>query len=169
MFPGFLRAAALAAALSFAATPAGAIGIGELIGERVEDRDGIPVGFVQELIVDTGTGRVVYIVVATVSGDEYHSLPLRALRNITTSKRLEVDMALAGTAAIATTLSGTRLRRASRLIGARIEDPGGVIHDLGFEPRTGLLTRVEIATADGGRRDYPASILSRNPLPPPTR
>lgn len=163
-----LRAAICALAL--VATEAGAIGVAELIGERAHNLSGQTVGFVDELIVDVNAGRMLYVIVNRDQG--YATLPVRAIEEVTARERLQFDMSLANSAARLGPGANPHLRRAGKLIGQAVELPDGsrlgVIHDLEFEPETGLVTRVVVATGEG-TLGYPASVLVRGRFSPATR
>jgi hypothetical protein len=86
--------AALAFLLAGAASSAAAVGIGEIIDERVENLKGDPVGYVQEFIVDVNAGRVLCMVVR--GSDEHYTLPLRAIRRVSPHEEPQVDTSLRG-------------------------------------------------------------------------
>jgi sporulation protein YlmC with PRC-barrel domain len=168
----FVRPAIVALALTLAGAASGAVsvGIGELIGERVEDLNGDPVGYVREFIVDMSDGRVLYMVVR--GGNEFYTLPLRAIRRISPHNEPQVDTSLRGPDVAKRVETDARFRRVRRLIGETIALPdtagSGRIYDLDFEPDTGLITQVIVSTGDG-KRAYPREVLLHGVLPPASR
>lgn len=156
--------------LVLAVSPAGAASIGELIGERVENLRGETVGHVDELIVDINAGRVLYVIVDRKQG--YATLPIGAIERVLPREHVRLDMSLSSSPADLRAGADPRFRRAGKLIGQEVEIPRagrlGVIHDLEFEPDTGLVTRVDVGTVDG-TRGFPASVLSRGRFSPATR
>ncbi|MGQ0752864.1 MAG: PRC-barrel domain-containing protein [Betaproteobacteria bacterium] len=171
MFASFRSALhAAIGALALVASEAAAIGVADLIGQQAHNLSGQTVGYVDELIVDINAGRMLYVIVNRDQG--YATLPMRAIEEITARERLQFDMSLANTAARPGRGADPHLRRAGKLIGQTVELPQagrlGVIHDLEFEPATGLVTRVVVATPEG-RLGYPASVLVRGRFSPATR
>lgn len=161
--PGFAAVILYAALL----VPAYGASIEKLIGERVENENGSPIGFVDDFIVDVDGGRVLYVVVAT--GVHYHTLPVRAIHEVTARNALQLDMKLKGEAARIGDKTSPRFRRAGRLIGEDIALPGsnhrGTIYDVHFEPQSGLITRVykDSAWCDRHGTDFDCRYLSDRP------
>jgi sporulation protein YlmC with PRC-barrel domain len=159
-----LAAALWALALSL---PAGALAAaaGALIGAPAQDRNGAAVGTVEDLIVDVREGRVLYVIVE--APERYLTLPVRALR--TQGGEAILDLSLAGEVARA---RDPRFRRAARLIGQPLENPGGerigTIADIEFDPARGRVERV-VVNVDGGKANFPPSVLAHGRFPPLTR
>jgi uncharacterized protein YrrD len=150
--------------------PAHGASIEKLMGEPVQNKSGLPIGFVDDFIVDVEGGRVLYVVVD--AGEHYHTLPVRAIHKVTARNALQVDTELKGETARIDGGTSPHLRRAGRLIGDEIGLPGsnhrGTIYDVHFEPQSGIITQVVIATAEG-ERNFPARTLLEARIAPAMR
>ena len=137
----------------------------DLLGQPVQALNGERVGAVQDLIVDVDAGRVLYVIVQ--GGQAFHTLPVRAL-----DERLRLDMDLANAMARDQNRDDPKFRRAARLVGQPVEQPGGprigTIADIEFDLESGQVERVVVSTSDGPR-DMPASVLAQGHFPPLTR
>jgi sporulation protein YlmC with PRC-barrel domain len=154
----------LALALPLAAQ-ADAVAAGTLIGRPIQDLRGGAAGTVEDLIVDVRDGRVVYVIVD--ARERYITLPIRALHEL--NGRVWLDTGDAGEMA---RTDEPRLRRAARLIGQPLENPGdgriGTIADIVFDPARGRVERVVVAM-DDGKANFPPSVLAHGRFPPLTR
>lgn len=148
-----------------ASAGAQAAAVSEVIGERLRDTRGGPVGVVRDLIVDVREGRVLYVIVE--GPERFATLPVRAL-----DERLRVDMSLAGSTARSAEQADPRFRRAARLLGQDVEHTGGArigtIGDIEFEPGSGRVEHVVLHTEQGAR-NFPAGVLAQGRFPPLTR
>ncbi len=155
----FMAAACLPALQARAAMVTG------VLGDRLENRRGEKVGAVEELILDVRAGRVVYVVLD--AQDRFHTLPVRAL-----GEGMRLNMDLANAVAHDKSREDAKFRRAGRLIGQPVTDPGGgrigTIADIEFEPGSGRVEGVVVQT-DQGRRNMPAAVLAHGRFPPLTR
>lgn len=144
---------------------AGAAAVSGLIHDRVKTLRGEPLGTVEELIVDVRAGRVAYVVIAGY--ERFYTLPLRAL-----DERGRVNLDLANAVARDSSPADPRFRRAARLIGQPVTNPGdgriGTIADIEFDLRSGDVEQVRVSTPQGPR-NMPASVLAHGRFPPLTQ
>jgi sporulation protein YlmC with PRC-barrel domain len=137
----------------------------EMLGDPVQNLRGEEVGTVEELIVDVRAGRVVYVVIDSV--ERFYTLPVRAF-----DERTRLDMALSEAAARDASPEDPKFRRAGKLIGQPVANPGGArigkIADIEFDPESGRVERVVVDTGQG-RHNMPASVLAHGRFPPLTR
>jgi sporulation protein YlmC with PRC-barrel domain len=162
-----IMVAALAAFISFIATAAGAAAASKLVGSPVSTERGNAAGTLTDLIVDVRAERVVYVIVENQQG--FHTLPVRALRSDG-----RVDMSLAGEAARPDTEEQARYRRAAKLMGEPLVHPQpggarriGTIRDFVFDPGSGHIDHVIVAT-DQGERSFGPGVLAHGRFPPLT-
>ncbi len=161
----FLAAGALLATL--AAAEAGAVNASDLLGAPLTSLRGEPIGAVDDLIVDTSAGRVVYLIVDR--GERFATYPVRALAG-----GLRIDQRLEGEVARLDSAEDTRFRRAARLIGQPLVHPHpgdtqriGTIRDFEFDRSSGEIGRVVVATAEG-ESGFPPGVLAHGRFPPLT-
>lgn len=142
----------------------------ELIGAQVQDLEGRSLGELEEVIVDVRGGQAQYLIVR--AGEEAHTLPFRAIAEEVAGPALRVDMKLAGALARQASESDPRFRRASRLIGQNVMQPGGEvvgrIRDLQLDMASGEVKRV-LATTPEGPFGFPPTVLAQGYFPPLTR
>jgi sporulation protein YlmC with PRC-barrel domain len=135
------------------------------MGRPVVDLRGETVGTVEDLIVDVRDGQVLYVIVD--GPQRFYTLPIRALR--AGDGRAALDMSLAGE--IART-DEPHFRRAGRLIGLPLENPGdgriGTIVDFELDAGRGRIDYVMVRV-DGELARFPPSVLAHGRFPPLTR
>jgi sporulation protein YlmC with PRC-barrel domain len=157
--------AVLMAAAWLPATQAGAATVSGLLGDAVQNLRGEKVGAVEELIVDVRAGRVVYVVVD--SAEKFYTLPVRAFE-----ERLRLNMDLSNAVAHDKSREDPKFRRAGKLIGQQVTNPGdgriGKIADIEFHLQSGRVEQVVVET-DQGRRNMPPAVLAQGRFPPLTR
>lgn len=145
---------------------AGAASVGALLGEPVVNQRNQRVGTVDELIIDVSGGRLVYVIVA--DGGRFHTLPIRAFRG----EQLRIAQMDLASAAARVESADVRLRRAGRLIGQPVTQPGGgevgAIADIEFDLASGEVQRVLVQTSEG-RRGMPPAVLAHGRFPPLTQ
>jgi sporulation protein YlmC with PRC-barrel domain len=94
-------------------------------------------------------------------------LPVRAF-----DERMRLGMDLANAAARDKSQDDPKLRRAAKLIGQSVTNPGdgqiGTIADIEFDLQSGRVEQVLVDT-EQGRRNMPASVLTNGRFPPLTR
>ncbi|HVL37717.1 MAG TPA: PRC-barrel domain-containing protein [Burkholderiales bacterium] len=155
--------------LAALASASQAAAVSELLGQPVTGLRGQNIGPVEELIVDVSEGRVLYIIVR--GAQQYYTVPVRALHRLPGNGGLRLDMALEGDAARIAPDADPRFRRAGRLLGQPIQQPGdgaiGSVQDILFEPGSGRIGAVRVQTPQGPR-DLPAGVLARGHFPPIT-
>lgn len=136
-----------------------------LLADAVQNPRGEKLGAVEELIVDVRAGRVVYVVVD--SAEKFHTLPVRAF-----DERMRLDMDLANAVAHDKSRADPKFRRAGKLIGQPVSNPGdgriGKIADIEFDLQSGKVEQVVVET-DQGRRNMPPAVLAHGRFPPLTR
>jgi sporulation protein YlmC with PRC-barrel domain len=144
---------------------AGAATVSGLIHDRLETLQGEPLGTVDELIVDVRAGRVAYVVIA--GKERSYTVPLRAL-----DARKRVNLDLANAVARDTSPADPRFRRAGRLVGLPVTNPGdgriGTIADIEFDLQSGRVEQVRVSTPQGAR-NMPAAVLAHGRFPPLTQ
>jgi sporulation protein YlmC with PRC-barrel domain len=147
------------------AMQARAAAVSGLLGDPVENLRGEKVGVVEELIVDVSAGRVAYVIVD--SAEKFYTLPVRAF-----DERMRLSMELSNAVARHKSPEDPKLRRAGKLIGQPVTNPGdgriGTITDIEFDPETGQVEDVVVETPQG-RRNMPAAVLAHGRFPPLTR
>ena len=147
------------------AAEAAALDATELLGSPLTSLSGEPVGTVEDLIVDTSAGRVVYLIVDR--GARFATYPIGALR-----RQRTIDRRREGEVARFDSPEDTRFRRAARLIGQPLAHPGatqriGTIRDFEFDTDSGQITRVVVAT-DEGESGFAPGVLRHGRFPPLT-
>lgn len=157
--------AMLVAAVWLPVGPAHAAEAKNLIGKPVKALDGERLGSVEDLIVDVEGERVVYVIVH--GAERFYTLPLRAL-----DERLRLNMELANALARDASPQDAQFRRAAKLIGQPVEQPGGprigTITDIDFDLASGRVEQVLVTTSEG-LRYMPAAVLAQGHFPPLTR
>jgi sporulation protein YlmC with PRC-barrel domain len=166
MREGFV--AALSLVLTLLSAPVLAARASELLGKPVQDLRGEPAGKVSEMIVDVRDGRVAYLMVERPGGA--YALPARAYK-----EEGRVDTRLEGELALFNSPDDVRFRRAGKLLGQPLVHPHpgntqqiGTIRDFEFDPGTGEITRVVVAT-DEGESNFPPGVLAHGRFPPLTQ
>jgi sporulation protein YlmC with PRC-barrel domain len=161
-----------AAVLAFVAPfpeDASAAAAGVIIGRAIQDLGGRKVGTVEDLIVDVREGRVLYVIVD--ARERYLTLPIHALREGADGVRLDMEEK-GEIAKIEEPRDDPRFRRAARLIGQALVNPGGgrigTIAEIEFDPSAGRVERV-VVDVDNGKANFPPSVLAHGRFPPLTR
>lgn len=157
---------AASAYLIAAAAAASPASVSALIGARIEDRQGEPVGTLRDLAVDVTAGAVRYAVVekpeTSRRAAELRAVPLTALRPALARDRLVLD------APSGTTQADARgeLIQAKAILGMPIQHPTGadygIIEDLAVDLDTGGVLHVEVsldAASRDAKREVPLSAL----------
>lgn len=161
-----MRRYLLAAILILLPAYAGAATVGALLGQPVLNLQNERVGTVDELIIDVSGGRLVYVIVH--DRGEFHTLPVRAFRG----EQLRIAQMDLASAAARIDSADVRLRRAGRLIGQPVTQPGGgevgAIADIEFDLASGEVQRVLVQTSEG-RRGMPPAVLAHGRFPPLTQ
>ena len=144
---------------------AAAAKVGSLLGDAVHNLEGVKLGEVGDFIVDVRVGRVLYVIVEG-TGRSY-TLPIRAL-----DERMRIDMDLSNSLARDKSQQDPKFRRAGRLIGQPVTNPGdgrvGTIADIEFHFQSGEVEQVEVQTPEG-ERSLPPSVLAHGRFPPLTQ
>jgi sporulation protein YlmC with PRC-barrel domain len=141
----------------------------ELMGARVQDLSGGPLGQVKEIIIDVRGAELVYLIVR--DGEAARTFPFRAVAEQRPGA-LQLDTELASAMAMRDSPEDPRFRRASKLLGMDIVKPGGgpigTIHDMQVDMASGEVKRVMAQTASGVF-GFPPSVLAMGFFPPLTR
>lgn len=151
-----------------AAAGAHAAMVSKLLDQPLRNERGEPAGAVEDLIVDVRNGRVLYLVMK--DEDRFQTFPVRAL-----GEDLRLDLRLAAETANLTPSSDPRFRRAATLIGHPLVHPHpgdtqriGTISDIEFDPATGRVEYVHVATGEGVSH-FAADVLRHGRFPPLTQ
>jgi sporulation protein YlmC with PRC-barrel domain len=166
-----LRRLVLTAVLSLAlvAPAAHAASVTGLLGQPITGLKGQNVGIVEDLILDVQAGRVLYVIVQGTQ--QHYTVPIRGLYRTPGNGALRLDMDIEGESARISPQADPRFRRAGPLLGQGVEQPGdgtiGTILDIAFDPGSGEIERVIVATPEG-ERALPPAALAQGRFPPIT-